>query len=799
MVEKALERHQFDVGAPNDSFLAEASAVPDANVQVSTGTFVQEDGVTLDTIPAAAVGPFAVFSGGGGDVERWDLVTLDPSGPTFGIVTTPGMDQPAGTFDTSVPVIPTDHIPIAAIKINEAGTVIVVQSDIEDVRSFYHSTHGDLGQAASTVNRRHKTEQSAHTQAATADWTVADGSSVKDHLDELATRGVFVAKIGGISPDYAGSAIRTALSDFENSGQESALFIVRADATFTGGNLTVTKPFKMVGQVEPGVSFYSFQFSGTSLLTLDTEATLNPGFVEAEFVGIDIVREGSATGGILFPKNSSLRARFSHIRDLATGPTVDFIRFTGDGTIELENSILTPIANQNLIGGTLLTVTCRRCDIDDTTGKAFGSTTLDLYLLEGTLFETDDFTDVTTLRVWLDGTSILSGKTQIPTGFTNLEVIGHDFWTPRFSTLGISFSDALNFNISGHVELASAVISLGASELIISRSNLVVSGTKSGSSGTRIEGSPSATGNKLVELVGNNIRLEGIVFRCSPSVSGHAASIIQFDVGTETGHEVIDCEFQAEGANDTGVAVSLGGTNGSGSVIKGCLVRSSPEGTAAFFRGGNALVVQGEGRIESCTVKNFLDTGIKSIGKFQGGLRVSNCLADMSSCTDAAAVGIQVSGTTLSNCQVHCLNLITTLDTAQAIQQSTTGGLGSESVIDNCQISGLGTSSTRRIGIGIRLPPVSARCKISGCTIRDFRKQGIKIEGDLNVVVHNIITSIDDGASTENAAIETIIGADNNVIDANLSQGIRGAIPYPNAGAANWFGATDQTGNKDVA
>ncbi len=606
--------------------------------------------------------------------------------------------------------------------------------------------------------------------------------------DAFDLAGMFVAKIGGSSPDYAGTAIRTALSDFENSGQEAALFIVRENMDFSGGNLTVSKPFKMVGQARPGSSRYTLAFDGTDVLTLDPETLSLAGFIEAEFVGIDINRGTGGTGGILFPETSSLRLRFSRIVDQATAGSVDFIRFTGNGFIELETSILAPATNQSLISGTFVTVICRKCTITDTTGEIFNVATVELHLRDETLYRADDFTNVTTLRVWMDGTSLLVGITQIPAGFTNLELSGKDLWTSSIG--GVTLSDAVNFNLSGHLQLPTAVVALGASELIISRSNLVVSGTKSGSSGTRIEGSPSAVGNKLVELAGDNIRLEGIIFRCSPAVSSHAVGIVQFDVGTETGHEIIDCEFQAEGAEDTGVAVSLGGTNGSGSVIRDCLVRSSPDGTPAFFRGTNTLIIQGEGRIESCTVKNFLDVGIRSIGQSRGGVRVIDCLADMSSCT-GAAIGIKVTKTVLSNCQVHCFDLGSALDTAQAIED------GGSVAMSHCQISGLGTASTRRIGIGIGV--TSTLSKISGCTIIDFRIHGIKIEGDLNVVVHNIITSIDDGAAG-GIAIEALSGADNNLVDTNLETGT-GGTPYVDGGATNDFdvaSSASRTVNKSV-
>lgn len=659
--------------------------------------------------------------------------------------------------------------------------------------------HGD-GTVAPAGTIHHDTASLIHNQAVANDWkTTATGDPVNDHLDELATRGVFVAKIGGASPDYAGTAIRTALSDFQNSGREFALFIVREDMVFSGGALTIDKPFKMVGQ---SAGQYDLSFNGTDVLTIDTEATTAPGFAEAEFIRINIDRGAAGTGGIIFPKDSSLRMRFGKITDAATGPTVDFIRFTADGIIELEATSLVAIANQSLISGVTLTVTCRRCNIADTVGETFSATTVELYLLEGTLFFTDDFTNVTTLRVWLDGTSILSGDTQIPTGFTNLEVSGHDFWTPRFATLGISFSDAVNFNISSHLELANSVISLGSTVITVSRSDLKISGSGRGSDGTRIEGSPSATGNNIITLTGSRIRIEGIVFRSSPSVASHTGTVIS---GTLDGLEIVGCEFQAEGSNDTGAAILLGSSGAFArdrNLVRDCWVRSSPDGTPAVWR-GTVIVVNGSGLIENAMVEDFEVNGINAActnNPIHTGGRVSNCVVDMSGIISAAAVGINAQGVLLTNCRVRCPGLASNQDGAIAIKVANAGNTstGEGAVVSNCQISGEGTTGARRIGIGISIPSTSDQCKISGCGIKDFRIHGIKIEGDLNIVAQNIITSIDDGAAG-GIAIEALSGADNNRVSDNIETGT-GGTPYVDGGTGNHFDTanTDNTGNKSV-
>lgn len=618
--------------------------------------------------------------------------------------------------------------------------------------------------------------------------------------------GVFVAKIGGSTPDYAGTAIRAAFSDFENSGREAALFIVRENMDFSGGNLTVRKPIKMVGQVEPGGSHYDFSFDGSDVLTFAPEATVDPGYIEAEFIGININRGASGTGGISFTLNSSLRLRFSRIEDLATGPTVDFIGFADSaGTVDLEASVLIPASNQNLISG-LNSIVCRRCNITDATGKAFDTAALDLYLIESTTFVADDFTDVTTLRVWLDGTSILAGSTQFPAGFTNLDVAGNDFWAPRFGPIGgISFSEALNFNISGNIVLGNSVISLGSSAQTISRSDLVVTGTKAGSAGTRIEGAPSAVGNNMIALTGDRVSFQGIVFRCSPSVASHTGNIII--ASNRVGIKVEDCELQAEGSNDTGIAVNLGGATATAvdrNLIRNCWVRSSPDGTPAEFR-VIGLVSNGSGLIENCMVENFLETGVSSISSnnpVNTGGRISNCVIDMSSCTSTVSKGLIAEGILVSNCRVRCPGLATDLDLAIAISVSNAGNTatGEGAVVSNCQLSGEGTSSNRRIGIGMFIPSTSDQCNINGCTIKDFRIHGIKIEGDLNIVVHNIITSIDDGAAG-GIAIETLSGAINNLVDVNLETATGGTPFVNNGGATNFFdttATTDNTGNKSV-
>ena len=334
----------------------------------------------------------------------------------------------------------------------------------------------------------------------------------------------------------------------------------------------------------------------------------------------------------------------------------------------------------------------------------------------------------------------------------------------------------------------------------------MVTGTKAGSEGTRIEGTPSVNANNMIILTGSRIRFEGIVFRSSPlgGAPAHTGAIIS---GTATsGLEIIDCEFQAEGANNTGAAILLGAA---GSIardrnrIKDCWVRSSPDGTPATFR-GVAVSLNGTGLIENCIVEGFTANGVFSLSvddPLNIGTRISKCVVDMSSCTSTSAIGISASGVMVSNCRVRCPGLITNLDSARAIVLENAGAVagGESGLVENCQLSGKGTASTRRIGIGISIPAAASLCKISGCGIKDFRKQGVKIEGDLNLVVHNIIHSIDDGAAG-GAAIEIISGGDNNLVDANIETGT-GGTPYVDGGTGNFFdivATADNTGNKSV-
>ncbi|MEE9585428.1 MAG: right-handed parallel beta-helix repeat-containing protein [Nitrososphaerales archaeon] len=639
--------------------------------------------------------------------------------------------------------------------------------------------------------------------------------------------GKFIAMLAGNSPTGDFASLPDALQAFEDSFYREALIIIRDDITYAGPDVTVSKPIKFLGLAEDN----STGFQGIKLihesgkLTFDVQpsAVADP-LGRVEFENIRYTRDPLADGTDRIIFAAPMNIRFSHcvLNDAslatATTPAIDLVGGSFHILAEKTSFLNAGTVGEALIEATTAGNTIRVIMSESsasavaTSGGIFKTTGAGVALItmaNYSVFSVDSYPNNTIID--LDGTSLVVGKTQIPTGVGTLVIRGDNYYCLRFedsafgfSVLALDLNEAIKFFGGSVLKLSDETFSLGTTAIVTARSDITVKGTKAGAEGTRIEGTPATTTDKVVELSGDRVRFEGIVFRSSPLVAAHAVEIL---VSPGDGIEIVDCEFQAEGSNPTGRALTLGATGAlekDRNLIRNCLIRSSPDGTPALFEGTAAIILDGAGSIENCKVKDFTIVGISTrcaSSPENVGARVSNCIVDMSSVLTGAVRGIHVQGTLLINCRVRCPNLAANRDTAEAIRVENAGdAAGREgSVVSNCQINGQGTASARRIGIGINIGANSDQCKVSGCSIKSCRKQGIKIEGDLSIVVHNIITSIDDGAAG-GAAIEAVSGADDNLVSDNIETAT-GGTPYVDGGTGNFFDTTataDNTGNKSV-
>lgn len=650
--------------------------------------------------------------------------------------------------------------------------------------------------------------------------TFALGTAGRWIFQSYFNEGKFIAMLGGTTPSGDFLSLSDALQAFEDSSYREALIIIRDDIVLTGADVTVSKPIKFLGTAKNSTS--GFQGPIVNLISQKVTFDVQPSGVgqplgRVEFENIKLTRDTLADGTDRFIFNAAVNLRFIHCSvsdDSGATATTPVIELTSAGSHILAEK--TSFVNNGTAGEALVEMTasggsmrvilseCKAGSVAASGGtfKTTGAGIAFITMTNYSVFEEDTVPNNTTID--LDGTSLFVGVTQVPVaGAGTLVVRGENYYTLRFEDINFGFSltlvDVIRFFSGNVLNLSDETFSLGVAQVTLAKSDITIKGTKAGSEGTRIEGSPSAVGNSLLRVTGNRIRLQGIVFRSSPSVASHATAMIKGATSPAEGLEIIDCEFQAEGANDTGSAVALGVTGSVASdrnLIRTCWARSSPDGVAAFFRSSAVLSISGSGLIENCIVENFLIAGLlansTSSNPINTGGRISKCIVDMSSCT-SGAIGISMNGGSLSDCRVRCPTLASSIDTAKAIQVSSTAS-GEGTVVSNCRISGLGTSGTKRIGIGISVIDFG-RNKVSGCSIRDFRKHGIKILGDLNIVVHNVIESVNDGSATP--AIEAVTGADSNLVDANLESGTSG---YVDGGATNHFDTanTDNTGNKTV-
>lgn len=221
MPEDPLQKPQFDLGAPTDAFFVTPQATPAATVLVSAGAVILSDNETLQ--PFAGGSSAALPALGGGEASRWDLLSVDLTGGVPVLQVDAG--TPAGVlqdWQDSVPVVPTGRMPLAAIHVTEVGPapVVINETDIEDVRGYYHTIKDDaggLGFAPTTP----------------ADW-LSVPSEVAESLDELASRmnsGAAPPDIDGLTA-AAGTSLTPAREDHEHAhGDLSAAVTTHHDAS----------------------------------------------------------------------------------------------------------------------------------------------------------------------------------------------------------------------------------------------------------------------------------------------------------------------------------------------------------------------------------------------------------------------------------------------------------------------------------------------------------------------------------------------------------------------------------------
>lgn len=176
MAEPKLKKVQLTVGAPVDTLLVTPQSVPTDTVQVSGANIVMSDDITIKPFVGGNSASFALLPMG--QVSRWDLLSLDISGVNPLLAIDEGtIAATLQNFQDSIPTIPADKIPLAAILVTEAapgGTVIIIDTDIVDIRGYFHRVQHPAGSVAYVPNDA-------------GDWIVVP-SDAGNALDELADR-----------------------------------------------------------------------------------------------------------------------------------------------------------------------------------------------------------------------------------------------------------------------------------------------------------------------------------------------------------------------------------------------------------------------------------------------------------------------------------------------------------------------------------------------------------------------------------------------------------------------------------
>lgn len=146
MAEDKIQDFQLELGRPGESLRVDATIPYSDQVDVLSGAYTKEDGITLYTY---AGGTSTSFTGvTEPNVVRYDLLCLDIRGSTP-LLLGPNEDANLAGVEQAVmtdwwlacPTVPNGYIPLAVIMIDEltTGTVTVSPTDIIDVRGFFKS------------------------------------------------------------------------------------------------------------------------------------------------------------------------------------------------------------------------------------------------------------------------------------------------------------------------------------------------------------------------------------------------------------------------------------------------------------------------------------------------------------------------------------------------------------------------------------------------------------------------------------------------------------------------------------
>lgn len=149
-----MKKRQITLGVALDGFEVEPQSPVSSSVDVATGALNNHSSGQEIIQAAQAVGPFASVSAI--NKVRWDLVYLDETGTALieqgAEQNTPIADY-TGAPGNGAPFSASDVLPLAYVKVDESGGVIIDPDDITDLRGFLRmGTKGVVGSLATDNN-----------------------------------------------------------------------------------------------------------------------------------------------------------------------------------------------------------------------------------------------------------------------------------------------------------------------------------------------------------------------------------------------------------------------------------------------------------------------------------------------------------------------------------------------------------------------------------------------------------------------------------------------------------------------
>lgn len=251
--------------------------------------------------------------------------------------------------------------------------------------------------------------------------TFALGTDGRWIFQSYFNEGTFVVTVGGDTPggDFLVGELVDALQAFEDSSYREALIIIRDDITYSGPDVTVSKPIKFLGLARPGATgFHGPTLAHTAgTLTFDVQPQFFAGPLgRVEFENVRYTRDPSpGTDRIIFTSPTLLK--FSHcvVRDAsfagASTPAIEFASTDCHIMAEKTQFLNEATTGQALIETTATNgsfrVTMSECvgDAVPTSGEIFksdGSGIVFITLTNYSVMSMDSFPNNTTID--LDGT-----------------------------------------------------------------------------------------------------------------------------------------------------------------------------------------------------------------------------------------------------------------------------------------------------------------------------------------------------------------------------------------------------------